>query len=186
MQPVVITHCSGGGHTRCLGGFVAEGLRGAGLSVVTADTDVLTDSDWGAMDAAPAIIFGAPTYMGSAAASFKSFMDASSDRWGERRWENKIAAGFTTAAYHQGDKLNTLLQLAVFAAQHAMIWVGQSLYGPAPGPESGAAGLNRDGSCLGLSATASMDSAILIHPDDAETARQFGARLADAVKRWGG
>jgi NAD(P)H dehydrogenase (quinone) len=35
---------------------------------------------WAALDAADAIIFGAPTYMGSASAPFKAFMDATSSR----------------------------------------------------------------------------------------------------------
>ncbi len=54
--------------------------------------------------------------MGSASAQFKAFMDASSKVWYTRDWKDKIAAGFTTSASQSGDKLNTLIQLAVFAA----------------------------------------------------------------------
>ncbi len=148
------------------------------------ETDALADADWAMMDRAPAIIFGAPTYMGSAAASFKAFMDGSTGRWDDRLWKDKVAAGFTVASYHAGDKLSTLQQLAVFAAQHAMIWVGQEAIGPAPG--TAGEGPNRDGSYLGLSATASRDKAALIDAGDLGTARRFGARIGLAIRRWHG
>lgn len=37
--------------------------------------------------------------------------------------ENKITASFTNSHSLSGDKLNYLMQLVVFAAQHGMIWV---------------------------------------------------------------
>jgi NAD(P)H dehydrogenase (quinone) len=40
-----------------------------------------------------------------------------------RWWTGKIAAGFTNSASRSGGKLKTLIQLAVFAAQHSRHWV---------------------------------------------------------------
>jgi NAD(P)H dehydrogenase (quinone) len=120
--------------------------------------------------------------MGSVSAGFKSFMDDSSDRWGEQAWANKIAAVFTVATYPSGDKLVSLTQLAVFAAQHGMIWVGQDQIGAPVNPEQ--RGINEAGFWLGLAATLSRDKTIMIEPGDAETARLFGARIAMVTHRW--
>ena len=174
---IVIAYSRGAGHTRRLAEHIAEG---AGALLV--DVERIGDDDWAVLDAAEAIFFGAPTYMGSAAAAFKAFMDESSDRWSDQAWADKIAAGFTVATYPSGDKLTTLQQLSVFAAQHGMIWVGLDAMG-----EKGAAaetGINRDGFALGLGATSSTDKIRLIDGGDAETARRFGARVAAAAVRW--
>ena len=92
------------------------------------------DRHWADLEKADAIIFGSPTYMGSASAPFKAFMDASSKVWAAQGWKDKIAAGFTNSASQSGDKLATLQQLAIFAAQHGMMWVGLGLL---PGNNSG-------------------------------------------------
>jgi multimeric flavodoxin WrbA len=69
-------------------------------------------------DAADALAFGTPTYMGGPAAQFKAFADATSERWEGQRWASKIAAGFTVGACPNGDQGHTLAYLAIFAAQH--------------------------------------------------------------------
>ena len=75
---VAIVFHSGYGHTARQAQAVSAGVaqtRGATpllLSVEQAQTE------WAALETADAIIFGAPTYMGSASAAFKAFMDASS------------------------------------------------------------------------------------------------------------
>ena len=74
-----------------------------------------------------------PTWL-APSAPFKSFLDATSGRWQEQRWKNKLAAGFTNSAGLNGDKLATLQQLALFAMQHSMIWVGLGLL---PGNHTG-------------------------------------------------
>lgn len=38
--------------------------------------------------------------------------------WAGQKWKGKLAAGFANAASQNGDKLNTLIQLAVFARGH--------------------------------------------------------------------
>ena len=75
----------------------------------------------------------------------------------ERRWQDKLAAGFTNSAGMSGDKLCTLQQLAGFAAQHGMIWIP---LGQLPGWQSSngtAADLNRLASFLGVMAQSNSD-----------------------------
>jgi NAD(P)H dehydrogenase (quinone) len=183
---VVIPYVSGSGHTHVLARHIAAGVDSvAGAEAILVDVEVMHPSDWDVLAAAGAIIFGCPTYMGSAAAGFKTFMDETGgDLWTELRWRDKIAAGFTVATFPSGDKLSTLMQLSVFAAQHAMIWVGLDEVG-APVNKANP-GINRDGSSLGLMATSSRDKSLMIDAGDAETARRFGARIARVALRMGG
>ena len=86
--------------------------------------------NWAELNDSDAIIFGSPTYMGSVAAGFKAFVeDLAGEIWLERRWLNKIASGFTVSAGRSGDKMNTLQQMVVFAAQMGMIWVPMRITG---------------------------------------------------------
>ncbi len=71
-----------------------------------------------------AIIFGSPTYMGSVAAQFKAFADASSESWCYQKWAGKIAAGFTSGGAMNGDQSCTLQYLQTLANQHGMMWLG--------------------------------------------------------------
>jgi multimeric flavodoxin WrbA len=55
---------------------------------------------------------------------FKSFIEDSIARaWRQQLWRDKLAAVFTNSAGRSGDKLMTLVQFAVFAAQHGMVLV---------------------------------------------------------------
>src|SRR5204863_400836 len=74
------------------------------------------------LDAADAIIFGSPTYMGGVSADFAKFKDWTSKKWMARNWQDKLAAGFTVSASWGGDKQNTIYQLLTLAQQHGMIW----------------------------------------------------------------
>lgn len=73
---------------------------------------------------ADGIIFGSPTYMGSIAAQFKAFIDATSPIWAEGKWTNKIAAAFTVGGSYSGDQLSTIQYLQILASQHGMLWAG--------------------------------------------------------------
>ncbi|MCP3409086.1 flavodoxin family protein [Bradyrhizobium sp. CCGB01] len=129
------------------------------------------------IDRADAVAFGSPTYMGGPAAQFKAFADASSDRWSQQRWANKIAGGFTTGACASGDQLHTLSYLSILAAQHGMLWCGLDI----PGGED-PAGRNRLGSQLGL-ASHQADGAL--PQSDLSTAEYLGQRLAKMAARNG-
>ncbi len=121
-KQVVIYH-SGYGHTQRVAQFVAQGANAA-LIAIDADGNI-ADADWETLDAADAIIFGSPTYMGMASWQFKKFADASSKRWFTSAWKDKVAGGFTISASPSGDKLSTLQYFITLAMQQAMIWVGQ-------------------------------------------------------------
>lgn len=178
-KPVpAIAYFSGNGHTTRLAQAVAAGAGVAHLI----DIEQITDTDWQRLDAAPAIVFGTPTYMGSSAARYDAFLEEASSRWPSQLWADKIAGGFTVATYPSGDKLSTLMRLAIYAAQMGMIWVGQAEIGAPVDPDK--PGINAAGCWLGLGATSSRDKSQLVEADDLETARRFGARIAMAAHRW--
>ncbi|MBR0783631.1 flavodoxin family protein [Bradyrhizobium iriomotense] len=127
------------------------------------------------IDHADAVAFGSPTYMGGPAAQFKAFADASSDRWSQQRWANKIAAGFTTGACASGDQLHTLSYFTILAAQHGMLWCGLDIPG---GEDPG--GRNRLGSQLGLATHLVGGS---LPQSDVGTAEYLGQRLARMASR---
>lgn len=129
-------------------------------------------------DAADGIIFGSPTYMGGPAAQFKAFADATSDRWNEQRWANKVAAGFTTGLCANGDQSQTLAYFTILAAQHGMLWCNLDIPG---GQDKG--GRNRLGSQVGLVTQAEGGS---LPDSDVETARYLGTRLANMASRLAG
>jgi multimeric flavodoxin WrbA len=144
------------------------------------------EQNWDALDEADAIIFGAPTYMAGPSAQFKAFLDATSGRWAEQRWKNKIAAGFTNSAGLNGDKLNTLEQFSLFAMQHGMIWVGLGLLPGNHTSTSSHEDLNRLASFLGAMAQSNADQGSDVVPgaSDQRTAEHLGGRVAEAALRW--
>lgn len=123
-----------------------------------------------ALDACDAMIFGCPTFMGGPSAQFKTFADASSDRWEAQRWEDKLCAGFTVGSNPSGDQLATLQYFTLLGAQHGMLWVGINIPGGYD-PE----GRNRLGAQLGL---VSQSTGTLVPDIDLVTAKYFGARVA--------
>ena len=124
--------------------------------------------------------------MGSASAQFKAFMDASSKPWYSQHWKNKIAAGFTNSASQSGDKLNTLVQLAIFAAQHGMIWVGLDLMPGNNNSKGSVNDLNRLGGFLGALAQSNSDEGPEAGPivSDLKTAEHLGARVAQITNQF--
>ena len=95
-------------------------------------------------------------------------------------------AAFTVSGSPSGDKLNTLTSLAIFAAQHGMLWIGT---GQNPGnndDESAATDAeNRLGSFIGAMAQAANDSPdVTPKAGDRATARSLGRRVALAATRW--
>src|SRR5277367_4941983 len=126
MQIVIVYH-SGTGHTKRQAEAVFKGVqnvKNANVKLLSVDE---VEKNWSLLDSADAIIFGAPTYMGSVSAPMKAFMDATSSRWFQQKWKNKFAAGFTNSGGPSGDKLSTLIQFVLLAAQHSMIWINQGL-----------------------------------------------------------
>jgi len=185
MTKVAVVYHSGYGHTEAQAKAVAKGagkVAGVEVSLLTSEE---AQQQWELLNAADAIIFGSPTYMGSASGQFKTFMDASSKSWFTQEWKDKVAAGFTTSASQSGDKLNTLIQLAVFAAQHGMIWVGNDLLPGNNNSKGSVNDLNRLGSFLGAMAQANSDQGADVAPIESDllTAEHLGERVATITKR---
>ncbi|MEM5515893.1 flavodoxin family protein [Henriciella sp. AS95] len=191
MTKLAIVYHSGYGHTAKVAEHVEKGASAVdGVDVTVLKADDLTNPDegpWDALADADGIIFGAPTYMGSASAVFKQFQDATSKVWMNQGWRDKIGAGFTNSGSLAGDKLNTLQQLAILAGQHGMIWAN---YGAFSGYNSSQSDYetawNRAGHMIGLGTQALTDLPAEQTPDkaDLETAEDFGKRVAEVTKRW--
>lgn len=184
MTKIAVVYHSGYGHTAAQAQAVARGAK----KVAGAEVLLLTSEEaqkWELLADADAIIFGSPTYMGSASAQFKAFMDASSKVWFTQDWKDKVAAGFTTSGSQSGDKLSTLTQLAVFAAQHSMIWVGLGLMPGNNSSKGSVNDINRLGSFLGAMAQANTDQGADVAPIESDllTAEHLGERVATITKQ---
>jgi NAD(P)H dehydrogenase (quinone) len=186
MARIVIVYHSGYGHTK----VQAEAVRRGAEQVPGVDARLIAVADhqahWDEFDAADAIIFGAPTYMAGPSAPFKAFLDATSGRWAEQRWKDKIAAGFTNSAGYNGDKLATLQALSLFAMQHGMVWVGLGLLPGNNTSKGSPEDLNRLAGFLGAMAQSNADAPPETAPpaSDRATAEHLGKRVAETAIRW--
>jgi NAD(P)H dehydrogenase (quinone) len=182
---VAIVYHSGFGSTAKQAQAAAAGVEeveGATALLISVDN---VAQHWQDLDEADAIIFGTPTYMGGVSAGFKGFMEASSKIWADNlRWKNKIGAAFTNSQNIHGDKLNTLVSIAIFAAQHGMQWVGLDLYGGWNTTKGSAEDLNRLGSWLGAMAQSHGDSSEGPSQSDLKTTAHLGKRVASLAKQW--
>jgi multimeric flavodoxin WrbA len=192
---VTVVHHSVHGHTRVLAEHLADGARrvpGARVHLVEIRAEEVVAGRWhdaevlALLDRSDAIVMGCPTLMGSVSAVFKAFMEAAFTPFTTQAWKDKLAGGFTMSASQSGDKLAVLEQLAVFAAQLGMQWIG---VGDMPGNNwSGGTrdDLNRLGSWLGLMSQSHAD----LGPEDAgsrgdlATAERYGERVARLAQRW--
>lgn len=187
---VCIVHHSGFGHTSKQATAVAEGVRQVEkircTEIKAGDLFDAESKGWAALDQADAIILGCPTYMGSPSADMKKFLEMTSSRWLEQKWADKLAAGFTNSGSQNGDKQNTLVGLATFAAQHGMVWINLNLLPGNNNSKGSVDDANRLGSSLGAMAQSNIDQgADDVPPEsDLETARCLGRRVASCARRW--
>jgi NAD(P)H dehydrogenase (quinone) len=180
VKKVAIIYHSGFGHTKVQAEHVengvnlVEGVIGELFSTSQAIEKIEQLSNYDAM------IFGSPTYMGSVSAQFKEFMEASSKAWSQQIWKDKIAAGFTNSHAMSGDKLNSLVQLNIFAMQHSMVWVGLGEMSQSPdGDPANKDAINRIGCFLGAMAQSENDTPQVTPPSgDLKTAELLGKRVA--------
>ncbi|MFJ2752608.1 MULTISPECIES: flavodoxin family protein [unclassified Streptomyces] len=182
--PVVsIAYHSGYGHTAVVAEAVRSGAVDAGATVHLIKVDEIDDAQWELLDASDAIVFGSPTYMGTASGAFHVFAEASSKRWFGDAWQDKVAAGFTNSASKSGDKLHTLQFFQILAAQHGMSWINLGLK---PGWNSSTASendLNRLGFFAGAAAqTNSDEGADAVHKADIATAEHLGRRVTEQTR----
>lgn len=188
MAKIAIIYHSGYGHTKVQAEAVLKGAaEAAGVEARLIPVEE-HEQHWDFLDAADAIIFGAPTYMAGPSAPFKAFLDATSGRWAEQRWKDKLAAGFTNSAGYNGDKLATLQSFALFAMQHGMVWIGLGLLPGNHTSNGSPEDFNRLAGFLGAMAQSNADAPADVAPpaSDRATAAHLGRRVAEAAVRWRG
>lgn len=187
MHSIAIVYFSGSGHTAQMAEAVRRGaaaIAGATVSLVPIEGQDIVEGRFRKeavleqLTNADALVFGTPTYMGGPAGQFKAFADATAGLWYQQKWAGKLAAGFTHSGMSGGDKLATLNYLALFAAQHGMLWVGNA---ELPSVMLGKTGdVNRTGSYMGAMGFGSDKE---VHAGDLATAEALGRRVAALAQR---
>ncbi len=187
MSKIAIVYHSLGGHTKLQAEAVLRGASGVPSvnAVLYSAEEAIAHMD--DLDAADAIIFGCPTYMGSMSAGMKAFIEAAAKKWFTFAWKDKIAGAFTNSSSFSGDKLNTLVGLFINAMQHGMIFVSLGLMPSANKPEDmkqiagpGPEAHNRLGSFIGpMAASFQVDIPGAPTLGDLETAELYGRRVAE-------
>ncbi len=191
MTQVFVVYHSGFGHTK----LQAEAVHRGAASVAGVRAELRTTEQASAnldeLDAADAIVLGCPTYMGSMSAEMKRFIEVAAKKWFTLAWKDKVAGGFTNSSSFSGDKLNTLVGLAVNAMQHGMIWVSLGMNPAASDPASmnaiegpGPEVTNRVGSFFGpMSASFQVKPPAAPGKGDLATAEAYGKRVAEVTRR---
>jgi NAD(P)H dehydrogenase (quinone) len=192
MPSVAVIYHSLYGHTKLQAEAVLKGAQSVPDVAAKLYTAEEATAGMDELDAADAIIFGCPTYMGSMSAGMKTFIEAAAKKWFTLAWKDKIAGAFTNSSSFSGDKVNTLVGLFINAMQHGMIFVSLGMLPSAnkpddmktiagPGPDAH----NRSGSFIGP-----MASSFQVHPPgapgqgDLETAEIYGRRVAEITLRF--
>ncbi|TCJ12149.1 flavodoxin family protein [Flaviaesturariibacter flavus] len=119
---IAIIYYSRGGHTQRIAEAIKKRLTAGAADVLLVPVAEVPAKMEAIMEA-QTLIFRTPTNFGNVAAPFKEFMDSTGAFWYKQAWKNKLAAGFTVSSTTNGDKLHTFVSLALFAAQHSMVWI---------------------------------------------------------------
>lgn len=181
MTKTVVVYHSGYGHTAKVAEQVAAGAN-AQLVAIDAQGDV-SEADWALLNAADAIVFGSPTYMGSPSWQFQKFAEATSKAWFTQAWKDKVFGGFTNSASFNGDKQVSLIRMQTLASQHGGIWVSLGLM-PANTKTATRNDVNNLGGSVGLLVQSPSDASVDEIPQgDLDTAKLYGARVADIAAK---
>ena len=181
MTKIVVVYHSGYGHTKRVAETVAAGAN-AELIAIDAEGN-LPEAAWDTLNAADAIVFGAPTYMGSPSWQFKKFADASSKAWFTQALKDKVFGGFTNSASFNGDKQVSLIYLNTLASQHGGIWVSLGLP-PSNAKAATRNDINNLGGSVGLLVQSPSDASVEEIPQgDLDTAKLYGQRIADITAK---
>ena len=181
MKIIIIYH-SGFGHTKIVAQYILQGLQSE-ISDATMLSTLEALDQMELLHDADALIFGSPTYFGSVSAEFKKFIEVTGTFWYAQKWKDKLAAGFTNSSTLNGDKLVTLQQLSIFAAQHGMIWISTGIV-PKFIANVQADSPNQMASYLGLMTLSDNATREVNLPHDLETAVLFGQRIAQITKQF--
>jgi len=187
VRVAVVYHSAYRGSTAALAAAVARGAARVEDAEVLQVPVEQVDEHWDDLHAADALVLGSPTYVGSISAAFKAFIERlAGDVWRERMWLSKLAGGFTVGSGPSGDQLNTLQNLAIFAAQMGMIWVPvRQTGGHYASTTSYVDATNRIGGYLGVMAQAQIDERPPQAPpaSDLRTAELHGEHIATVARQ---
>ena len=187
MPKIAVVHHTGYGHTLWLTKAVIEGVQKVDQATVFDVPVAESEARMDEIDQADAIIMGCPTYMGSASAEMKKFMELTSGKYLQQAWSNKVAAGFTNSGGYAGDKLSTLMMMAVFAAQHGMTWISLGLAtGCAARDDDIDKARNATGAYLGAVSRSpvDVDADYGLTQGDHETGVHLGTRVAEMTAQF--
>lgn len=184
MAKVAVVYFSGYGHTKVIAETFAKEID-ATLIAIDQQGDI-QEAEWETLNQADAIVFGAPTYMGSSPWQFKKFADATSKIWFTQGWMDKVFAGFTNSASLNGDKQVTLIQLQTLASQHGGIWVSLGLL-PANSKAATRQDVNNLGGSVGLLVQSPSDASVDEIPSgDLDTAKVYAKRVLAIAEKLAG
>lgn len=142
MTKVLVLYYSSYGHLEIMANAVAEGAKAvAGTEVDVkrvpelVPADVAKSSGFKLDQKAPvaavgdlpdydAIIFGAPTRFGVAAAQMRNFLDQTGGLWAKGALVGKVGSAFTSSATQHGGQESTILSLHTTLLHQGMIIVG--------------------------------------------------------------
>jgi multimeric flavodoxin WrbA len=182
---IAVVYHSGYGHTEVIAKAVYKGtleIKGTESKLIKVNPEgKIPEESWQILEKSDAIIFGAPTYMGSLSGPFKMFIDTTSKIFFEQKWKNKVAGGFTNSGGLSGDKLSSILELVVLAGQHGMIWVSPGILPESPyAPEN----INRLGSYLGVMAQSNQGAPeTTTASGDIKTSELYGKHIAEITEK---
>jgi NAD(P)H dehydrogenase (quinone) len=142
MAKVLVLYYSSYGHIETMAGAIADGARSISGTDVTVKrvpeivpADVAKSSGFKLDQAAPiaspneladydAIIFGAPTRFGVAAAQMRNFLDQTGGLWAQGKLVGKVGSVFTSTATQHGGQESTILSFHTTLLHHGMVIVG--------------------------------------------------------------
>lgn len=182
---IAVVYHSSYGHTEVIAKAVYKGtleIKGTESKLIKVNPEgKIPEEAWQILEKSDAIIFGAPTYMGSLSGPFKMFIDTTSKIFFEQKWKNKVSGGFTNSGGLSGDKLSSILELVVLAGQHGMIWVSPGILPESPyAPEN----INRLGSYLGVMAQSNQGAPeTTTASGDIKTAELYGRHIAEITEK---
>lgn len=175
---IAIIYYSGFGHTKVVAHRIALGARKIIDQVTVLTTDEAT-TRLAELSEVDTLVFGSPTYFANVSADFKKFMEATASIWAKQSWKNKLAAGFTNSSSTNGDKLSTLINLSLFAAQHGMLWIPLGIMPKYDHNGRQLSEHNGMASYLGLMTMSDNAHNQFNEPADLISAELFGERIAE-------
>ncbi|MCF0074245.1 flavodoxin family protein [Dyadobacter sp. CY261] len=183
---IAIVYHSRSGHTERLARLLAQEMT-TDRSLVHLVNVAQPDSYLDLLSSSDTIVFGCPTYFGNVSAEFKHFMERTGEFWYKQPWKDKLAAGFTLSSTINGDKLNTLESMMLFACQHSMNWISLGVLPRFLNNEQ-TEGQNRLASYIGLMEQCDNGERVINsqHPGDLLTAELFARRVVEVSIRYMG